>query len=56
MLTVQEVAEFLKVDVRTVRSWIKQDNLPAFRLGRGYRIPAESWKNGSPKKVFRSYK
>ncbi len=41
MLTVQEVAEFLKVDVRTVRSWIKQDNLPAFRLGRGYRIPAE---------------
>ena len=39
MLTVQEVAEFLKVDVRTVRSWIKQDNLPAFRLGRGYRIP-----------------
>ncbi len=42
MYTVQEVAQQLRVSERTVRTWIEQDELPAFAIGkRGYRI-AES--------------
>jgi excisionase family DNA binding protein len=38
MLTVEEVAAFLKVCTRTVRRWIKSGELPVARLGRQYRI------------------
>ncbi len=42
MYTVQEVAQQLRVSERTVRTWIEQEELPAFAIGkRGYRI-AES--------------
>jgi excisionase family DNA binding protein len=39
-LTVEEVAAILRVSVETVRSYIshKKDPLPAYRLGREYRI------------------
>jgi len=39
--TPQEVAELVKVNVRTVQEWIRTGKLPATRYGRVYRIRAE---------------
>ncbi|MFL5629364.1 MAG: helix-turn-helix domain-containing protein [Ktedonobacteraceae bacterium] len=39
MLTVEEIAERMRVNEKTVRSWITSGELPAFPVGkRGYRI------------------
>ncbi len=39
-LTAEEVAELLSVSVDTVRNWCtrKKDTLPAFKIGREWRI------------------
>ena len=37
-LTTQEVAGLLKVSIHTVRRWIKEGHLPAYKVGRGLRI------------------
>ncbi|MGD8622899.1 MAG: helix-turn-helix domain-containing protein [Anaerolineae bacterium] len=37
-LTPQEVSNLLRVSVYTVRRWIKEGNLPAYKVGRGWRI------------------
>ncbi len=37
-LTVEEVAEELRVHRETVRQWIREGELDAFDTGRGYRI------------------
>ncbi len=37
-LTVEEVAEELRVHPETVRQWIRDSELDAFDTGRGYRI------------------
>jgi len=37
-LTVAEVASHLAVDPATVRRWIKAGTLPAYKVGRDYRI------------------
>ena len=37
-LTVEEVAEELRVHPETVRQWIRTGELDAFDTGRGYRI------------------
>jgi excisionase family DNA binding protein len=37
-LTVEEVAEELRVHPETVRQWIREGELDAFDTGRGYRI------------------
>ena len=37
-LTPEEVSEMLRVSVYTVRRWIKEGNLPAYKVGRGWRI------------------
>jgi excisionase family DNA binding protein len=37
-LSVEEVAQILKMDVETVRKWIRQKQLKAYRFGRDYRI------------------
>ncbi len=37
-LTPQEVSDLLRVSVYTVRRWIKEGNLPAYKVGRGWRI------------------
>ncbi len=37
-LTPQEVADRLKVSIFTVRRWIVQNTLPAYKVGRGWRI------------------
>lgn len=38
LLTPEEVAERLKVSIFTIRRWIHQGELPAYRIGRGWRI------------------
>lgn len=37
-LTVQEVADYLKVSRTTVWRWCNQGLLPAFKIGRGWRV------------------
>lgn len=37
-LTVEEIAEELRVHAETVRQWIRDGELDAFDTGRGYRI------------------
>ena len=37
-LTPKEVSQVLRVSVYTVRRWIKEGSLPAYRVGRGWRI------------------
>ena len=37
-LTPREVSEMLRVSVYTVRRWIKDGSLPAYKVGRGWRI------------------
>lgn len=37
-LTPQEVSDLLRVSVYTVRRWIKEGNLTAYKVGRGWRI------------------
>ena len=38
ILTIPEVAKFLKLSEATIRRWIKSGKLPAFQIGRKYRI------------------
>lgn len=37
-LTPEEIAAKLRVDISTVRRWIRLGQLPAFRVGRQYRV------------------
>lgn len=37
-LTPEEVSMLLRVSVYTVRRWIKDGALPAYKVGRGWRI------------------
>jgi len=39
ILTVQEVALYLKVSRSTVWRWCNQGRLPAFKAGHGWRVP-----------------
>lgn len=38
LLTVAEVATQLRVDVQSVRRWIRDEQLAAFKVGREYRV------------------
>jgi len=47
-LTPKEVSELLRVSVYTVRRWINDGDLPAYKVGRGWRISKsdiEEWLN-----------
>jgi excisionase family DNA binding protein len=47
-LTPQEVSDLLRVSVYTVRRWIKQGRLPAYKVGRVWRIresDLDTWLN-----------
>lgn len=37
-LTLQEVSALLRISVYTVRRWIGEGSLPAYKVGRGWRI------------------
>jgi len=36
--TPQEISDMLRISVYTVRRWIKEGSLPAYKVGRGWRI------------------
>jgi len=38
LLTVEEVAQYLRVSIHTVREMIKAGKLPAVKVGKAYRI------------------
>jgi excisionase family DNA binding protein len=38
ILTAQEVARYLKVSRTTIWRWCNEGKLPAFKLGRGWRV------------------
>jgi len=40
---VDEIAKNLKMDVETVRNWIRRKQLKAYRFGRDYRIRREDF-------------
>jgi excisionase family DNA binding protein len=41
-LTVEEVAELVRVSRMTVYRWVRSGDLPAVRVGRSFRIPQDS--------------
>lgn len=45
MLTVEEVANELRVSKETVRRWVRNGQLPCVKLPRGIRIPSEVMKD-----------
>jgi excisionase family DNA binding protein len=49
-LTPQEVSALLRVSTQTVRRWIKEGTLPAYKVGRAWRIrevDLDRWLNGN---------
>lgn len=42
-LLVEDIARDLQVTEDTVRTWIRQKRLPAFRIGKEYRILKEDY-------------
>jgi excisionase family DNA binding protein len=42
-LTVEEIAQQLKMHVDTVRGWIREGKLKATRFGRDYRVKREDF-------------
>ena len=42
-LSVEDIAKELNVSIDTVRNWIKQKKLTAYRVGRDYRIKREDY-------------
>lgn len=38
VLTIDEIAEYLRVSKTTVCRWCNSGKLPAFRIGRGWRV------------------
>ncbi len=49
LLTAQEVAAWLRIDVSTVLKWVREKRLPAVRIGKAYRFRRSdvySWYEG----------
>jgi excisionase family DNA binding protein len=44
-LTLEEIAEELRVSVETVRRWIRKKQLKALSIGRGYRIKRKDYED-----------
>ena len=42
-LSVEDVAQMLKMDEETVRKWIRRKDLRAYKFGRDYRIRREDF-------------
>ena len=41
-LTVEEVAELVRVSRMTVYRWVRSGDLPAVRVGRSFRVPEKA--------------
>ncbi len=44
MLTVQEISDYMGVTKITVKSWIAQGKIKAFKIGKTYRITPDHFK------------
>jgi excisionase family DNA binding protein len=42
LMTVKEVAEYLRISTQTVRRWARNHHLQHVRVGKGYRIVRDS--------------
>ncbi len=42
--TVEELADKLKVSEQTIRLWIREGRLEAYKFGRAHRIPGEAFR------------
>lgn len=52
-LTVKEAADTLRVCEKTVYRWIRSGEVPAYRVGRSYRIPT-TWLQWLVEQALRS--
>jgi excisionase family DNA binding protein len=43
-LSVEDIANDLGVKIDTVRGWIREKKLPAYKIGRDYKIKPEDYK------------
>lgn len=43
ILTVQEIADYLRTTIRTVRNLIRKGKLKGIKVGRTYRVPREAF-------------
>ena len=50
-MTIQEVADYLKVSTRSVHTWVKEGRIPTCRVGNQHRIRYEDIKDGVPPKT-----
>lgn len=37
-VNVNDIADYLSVSIDTIRSWIKQDKIPCYKLGKMYKF------------------
>jgi excisionase family DNA binding protein len=44
-LTLEQIAEELKLHIETVRSLVRTKQLPAYRVGRAYRVKRTDFEN-----------
>jgi excisionase family DNA binding protein len=44
MITVQEISDYMGVTKITVKAWIQQGKIKAFKIGKTYRITPEHFK------------
>jgi excisionase family DNA binding protein len=44
-LTLEQIAEELQIHVETVRNWVRDKKLPAYKVGRVYRVKRADFEN-----------
>lgn len=42
-LTLEQIAEELQIHIETVRNWVREKKLPAYKVGRVYRVKREDF-------------
>lgn len=45
LMTVDEVAEYLKMNPQVIRRWLREKKLPGYKVGREWRIAKEDVDN-----------
>lgn len=59
IMTLEEVAEYLRVKPQTIYTWAQEKKIPAAKLGREWRFKksmVDKWFNDSIDEKFRDYK
>jgi len=42
-LTLEQIAEELQIHIETVRTWVRDKKLPAYKVGRVYRVKRDDF-------------